>query len=72
MSLANDNGYHYYEETMLICICNRVNDKQLKSAIAGGAQSVSQVYRQCGCQPQCGKCVDFVREQLLGCKPAAS
>jgi bacterioferritin-associated ferredoxin len=22
------------------------------------------VYRACGCQPQCGKCVPFVREML--------
>jgi bacterioferritin-associated ferredoxin len=32
--------------------------------MAGGNCSVSMVYRACGCQPQCGKCVPFVRQML--------
>jgi bacterioferritin-associated ferredoxin len=30
------------------------------------------VYRACGCRPQCGKCVPFVRQMLLDSEAATS
>lgn len=32
--------------------------------IDNGASSVGQVYKQLGCKPQCGQCVEMVREAL--------
>jgi bacterioferritin-associated ferredoxin len=29
------------------------------------------VYRACGCEPQCGKCVPFVRQMLRDAAEAA-
>ena len=49
---------------MYVCLCNGLTDRDLRShAIAGGC-SVSMVYQACGCRPQCGKCVPFVRQML--------
>jgi bacterioferritin-associated ferredoxin len=36
----------------------------LRPHTAGGGCSVSMVYRDCGCRPQCGKCVPLVRQML--------
>jgi bacterioferritin-associated ferredoxin len=49
---------------MYICLCNALTDSDLRPHTAGGGASVSMVYRACGCQPQCGKCVPFVRQML--------
>ena len=49
---------------MYICLCNALTDSDLRPHTSGGASSVSMVYRACGCQPQCGKCVPFVRQML--------
>jgi bacterioferritin-associated ferredoxin len=49
---------------MYVCLCNALTDRDLRPHLAGGSPSVSMVYRACGCQPQCGKCVPFVRQML--------
>ncbi len=49
---------------MYVCLCNALTDGDLRPHTAGGAGSVSMVYQACGCQPQCGKCVPFVRQML--------
>ena len=49
---------------MYICLCNALTDGDLRPHTAGGACSVSMVYSACGCRPQCGKCVPFVRQML--------
>jgi bacterioferritin-associated ferredoxin len=56
-----------------ICLCNALTDRVLRQHTAeGGASSVSMVYRACGCRPQCGKCVPFVRQMLLDSEAATS
>lgn len=57
---------------MFVCLCNGLKDSQMCGAIDGGANCVSAVYKSLGCQPQCGKCVPFVREQLAQRPGAAS
>ena len=52
-----------YEAAMYVCLCNALTDRDLLPHTSG-ATSVSMVYRACGCQPQCGKCVPFVRQML--------
>jgi len=49
---------------MYVCLCNALTDRDLHPHTAAGDCSVSMVYRACGCQPQCGKCVPFVRQML--------
>ena len=48
---------------MYVCLCNALTDRDLRPHAVAGS-SVSTVYRACGCQPQCGKCVPFVRQML--------
>jgi bacterioferritin-associated ferredoxin len=54
---------HQWSKPMYICVCNALTDRDLRPHAAGGC-SVSMVYRACGCQPQCGKCVPLVRQML--------
>lgn len=49
---------------MYICLCNAITDRDVRAAASSGCTSVSDVYRHCGGQPQCGKCVPFVRAML--------
>ena len=49
---------------MYVCLCNGLTDRDLHPHTAAGDCSVSMVYRACGCQPQCGKCVPLVRQML--------
>ena len=49
---------------MYVCLCNALTDRDLRPHTLGGSPSVSMVYRACGCQPQCGKCVPFIRQML--------
>ena len=57
---------------MYVCLCNALTDRDLRPHTASGTSSVSAVYRACGCQPQCGKCVPFVRQMLRDNQPAAA
>ena len=49
---------------MYVCLCNALTERDLYPHTAAGTSSVSMVYRACGCRPQCGKCVPFVRQML--------
>lgn len=48
---------------MYICLCNALTDRDVRANCESGC-SVSMVYRSLGCEPQCGKCVPFVRQML--------
>jgi bacterioferritin-associated ferredoxin len=49
---------------MYVCLCNALTDRQLRQHLARGVRSVSMLYRACGTEPQCGKCVPLVRQML--------
>ncbi|MBV8889238.1 MAG: (2Fe-2S)-binding protein [Alphaproteobacteria bacterium] len=49
---------------MYICLCNRLTDRDLRAQCGRESCSVSMVYRALGAEPQCGKCVPFVRQML--------
>jgi bacterioferritin-associated ferredoxin len=55
---------------MYVCLCNCLTDRDLRNSAAGGC-SVAMVYRSLGCEPQCGKCVPFVRQMLREAAPEA-
>ena len=48
---------------MYICLCNGLTDRDIRARCEGG-YSVAMVYRSLGCEPQCGKCVPYVRQML--------
>ncbi|WP_443024269.1 (2Fe-2S)-binding protein, partial [Sneathiella sp.] len=47
---------------MYVCLCNGFTDRDVKSAIAGGAQGVANIYDSLGAPPQCAKCSIHIRE----------
>jgi bacterioferritin-associated ferredoxin len=49
---------------MYICICNALNDTQIRCVVDSGATSAGQVYAGLGCAPRCGKCVTAVRRMV--------
>jgi bacterioferritin-associated ferredoxin len=51
------------EARMYICLCNALTDRDVRAS-CDNSSSVSMVYQSLGCQPQCGKCVPFVRQML--------
>jgi bacterioferritin-associated ferredoxin len=55
---TNTAGAHMY-----ICLCNGLTDRDVRANCESGC-SVAMVYRSLGCEPQCGKCVPFVRQML--------
>jgi bacterioferritin-associated ferredoxin len=48
---------------MYVCLCNGLTDRDVRAGCESGC-SVAMVYRSLGCEPQCGKCVPFVRQML--------
>ena len=48
---------------MYICLCNGLTDRDIRARCECGC-SVAMVYRSLGCEPQCGKCVPYVRQML--------
>jgi len=49
---------------MYVCLCNALTDRDVRAHSAEGGCSVAMVYRSLGCEPQCGKCVPYVRQML--------
>ena len=50
---------------MIVCLCNGLNCRAVGGQIADGAASVAAVFRGLGCQPQCGTCVNHVKEMIV-------
>ncbi|WP_375164594.1 bacterioferritin-associated ferredoxin [Temperatibacter marinus] len=51
---------------MYVCLCNGITDRDVKSAIQSGANSVSRVYRSHDCKAQCGKCTCQIKDMIRG------
>jgi bacterioferritin-associated ferredoxin len=49
---------------MYVCVCNSIRDRQVRSAVQGGAETVGRVFRAHGCKPECAQCVDCMREVI--------
>lgn len=50
---------------MIVCICRVVSDRQIRSVVTDGAQTVSQVRAELGCGGDCGKCAPQVRDMIV-------
>lgn len=49
---------------MIVCLCEGVNEREVRRTIRGGARTVREVSRQCGAGTGCGMCKLHVRELL--------
>ena len=51
---------------MYVCHCTGVNDRTIRSCVAGGARSVDDVADACGAGSVCGGCRPLVAELVAG------
>jgi bacterioferritin-associated ferredoxin len=51
---------------MFICICNAITESHVRSAVAEGASSLSDLQAQLGVATCCGCCAETVAEYLPG------
>lgn len=58
---------------MIICVCNRINCRSVREAVASGARSPKAVQAHHGCKFNCGKCSttlgEMISEQMDRCAP---
>ncbi len=47
---------------MYVCLCKRITDAQIRSAVHAGASSLAEVRDTLGASSQCGKCGNLARE----------
>jgi bacterioferritin-associated ferredoxin len=59
---------------MIVCVCKAVSDRQIRSAVKGGANSLRDLTRQFGVGTCCGKCLPEAKSALAAslkaCDPA--
>lgn len=51
---------------MYLCLCNGLSDTRIVEAIRQGARRPRDVYAQCGCRAQCGRCTAAILGVLRG------
>lgn len=51
---------------MFICICNAITERQVQSAVADGALTMSDLQGQLGVATCCGRCAETAAEYLPG------
>jgi bacterioferritin-associated ferredoxin len=47
---------------MVVCVCNAIRERDVRSAARNGARNPGSAYRSLGCKFQCGQCIPFARE----------
>jgi len=48
-------------DIMVVCVCNAIGEKQLRSAVRSGAEKPNDVYALLGRKPKCGQCLSFAK-----------
>ena len=49
---------------MIICLCNNITEKEIEDAIERGSNKASDVHDALGCKPQCGSCMDYIKDKI--------
>ena len=49
---------------MIVCLCNRINEKDLRACARAGATNPEQAYASLDCEVQCGCCLDYAQELI--------
>jgi len=50
--------------TMIVCICNRITESEVREAARCGAATPEAAYACHGCEVQCGCCLDYAQEVI--------
>ena len=56
---------------MIVCVCRRVSDHQIRQAVADGAVSLECLQFDLGVATQCGRCADCASKILCDARHAA-
>ena len=57
---------------MVVCSCNVIRERDVRSAARSGAGCAKSAYAALGCRPQCGQCLPFARDLVRAERGAAS
>jgi bacterioferritin-associated ferredoxin len=49
---------------MIVCICNRITEGEVRKAARDGSSSPEQAYASLDCEVQCGCCLDYAQELI--------
>lgn len=49
---------------MIVCLCNRITEKEVRELAKAGATSPEAAYESFGCEAQCGCCLDYAQELI--------
>jgi bacterioferritin-associated ferredoxin len=47
---------------MIVCVCNRITESEVRKAALCGASTPEAAYDCHGCEVQCGCCLDYAQE----------
>ena len=47
---------------MIVCICNRITENEVRMAARAGADTPEKAYACQGCEVQCGCCLDYAHD----------
>ncbi|MFZ0426312.1 MAG: (2Fe-2S)-binding protein [Xanthobacteraceae bacterium] len=48
---------------MIVCSCNVISDEEVETAVsAAEPRTISQLYRELGHEPACGRCAPTIRD----------
>jgi len=56
---------------MIVCVCNSLNEKKVKSAIQSGADTPARVHAKHGTKVCCGMCIPNIHTMILDEKGTA-
>ena len=51
-------------ESMFVCVCNQVSDKQIHAAVDSGVRKIESIYADLNVGSCCGKCKDCAAKVL--------
>ena len=51
-----------YMPAMIICVCNRLTEKDVRQTARAGGANPEAAYASLGCEVQCGCCLDYAQE----------
>jgi bacterioferritin-associated ferredoxin len=55
---------------MYVCNCNGIREREVRAAIDQGACRPADVFRRCGAEAQCAKCVCDMRRMIQNAEQA--
>lgn len=57
---------------MIVCVCRQVSDRQIRQAVANGAESLECLQFELGVATQCGRCAECATGVLCDARAAAN